>query len=178
MEQKQARPHHDEIRGTFGLVVSSGGLCWPLRLFLLFLCASGRGLLSHVTNVPRQSVSAGRQGLRRVGLKTSDAWLRGPGSCSRRLLLLREHACVCVCVAGANPAGASRNAVYNNMSCHICLPETNLSSSLLFLQKQRPFGTTSARAVFTAHMTCLWPSHTVPRLHCCDEHSTAMAVTH
>lgn len=50
-----------------------------------------------VTYGLRQSVSGGRQSLRWVGLKTSDAWLRGPGSSSRRLLLLSAWVCACLC---------------------------------------------------------------------------------
>ena len=51
-----------------------------------------------VTHGLRQSVSGGRESLRWVGLKTSDAWLRGPGSSSRRLLLLSVWVCVSMCV--------------------------------------------------------------------------------
>ena len=51
-----------------------------------------------VTHGLRQSVSGGRESLRWVGLKTSDAWLRGPGSSSRRLLLPFVFVCACTCV--------------------------------------------------------------------------------
>lgn len=54
---------------------------------MLCVCLSVSLLWWHMAPV-RQRESGGRKTLRWVELKTSDAWLRGPGSSSRRLLML------------------------------------------------------------------------------------------
>lgn len=82
-----------------------------------------------VTYGLKQSVSRRRQSLRWVGLKTSDAWLRGPGSSNRRLLLLCVYVCVYVCMwvwfggpeglCGAIPAGVSGKTLWSDKSSSV-----------------------------------------------------------
>lgn len=73
--------------------------------------------------------TGGRQSLRWVGLKTSDAWLRGPGSSSRRLLLLCVYVCVYMCMrvwfggpeglSGAILAGVSGKSPWSDKSSSV-----------------------------------------------------------
>lgn len=91
-------------------------------------CIRCTGLVTHGL---RQSASGGRESLRWVGLKTSDAWLRGPGSSSRRLLLLSVWICVSVCVfmwvwfggpeglCGAILAGESGKTLWSDKSSSV-----------------------------------------------------------